>query len=134
MTKGGVVMACNGGYGKNRPQISPLCCAPVEMTKGGAVMACNGGYGKSRPQISPLRYAPVEMTKGGAVVARNGGYGNNRPQISPLRCAPVEMTKGGPLWPATAAMRNEDMQGCYQAARTAADAQLAAHQPESRSQ
>src|SRR5580692_785255 len=30
--------------------------------------------GKNRPQISPLRYAPVEMTKGRAVVVRSCGY------------------------------------------------------------
>ena len=64
--------------------------------KGEAGVSRNGGYGKNRPQISPLRCAPVEMTKGRAVVIRNDGYGKNRPQISPLRCAPVEMTKGTP--------------------------------------
>jgi hypothetical protein len=37
-------------------------------------VARNGGDGKNRPQISPLRYAPVEMTKDMVVVARNGGY------------------------------------------------------------
>jgi hypothetical protein len=28
-----------------------------------------GDHGNNRPQISPLRFAPVEMTKGGVVVA-----------------------------------------------------------------
>jgi hypothetical protein len=52
-----------------------------------------------KPQISPLRYAPVEMTKGRVVMARSRGLGMDKPQISPLRYAPVEMTKGRTVLP-----------------------------------
>jgi hypothetical protein len=39
-------------------------------------MARNGGHGKNRPQISPLRFAPVEMTKGRVAVIRISGQGD----------------------------------------------------------
>jgi hypothetical protein len=61
--------------GVERPQISPLRFAPVEMTKGGVIVDRIGDHGKNRPQISPLRFAPVEMTKGGVIVDRIGGPG-----------------------------------------------------------
>src|ERR1700722_20381539 len=57
----------------DKPQISPLRYAPVEMTKGRVVMARSRGPGMDKPQISPLRYAPVEMTKGRVVMARSRG-------------------------------------------------------------
>jgi hypothetical protein len=56
ISKGRVVIVRGSGYGKNRPQISPLRYAlSKNISKKGPL-----------PQISPLRSfgAPVEMTKG----------------------------------------------------------------------
>ena len=94
-----------------KPQISPLRCAPVEMTKeraaaGRELCYWNGEAcrfpkvlfrtsltpfpGKRiHTEISPLRCAPVEMTKERAAAGRERIH----TEISPLRCAPVEMTK-----------------------------------------
>jgi hypothetical protein len=63
---------------EERPQISPLRYASVEMTD---LLQTR----EERPQISPLRYASVEMTD--LLQTRE-----ERPQISPLRYASVEMT------------------------------------------
>src|SRR5580692_9277922 len=43
--------------------------------RGGRLWSAAAVIWKNRPQISPLRYAPVEMTKGRTGVVRSCGYG-----------------------------------------------------------
>src|ERR1700679_4213102 len=80
----------------DKPQISPLRYAPVEMTKGRVVMARSRGLGMDKPQISPLRYAPVEMTKGRVVMARSRGlgYGQTADLSTALRSGRDDKGKG----------------------------------------
>ena len=75
------------------------------MTKGRGVVDRDGGQVNNRPQISPLRCAPVEMTKGRAalpatVVAEQDPFfialGGPKAHDSP-----VEVTKGRTALPAT---------------------------------
>src|ERR1700679_994001 len=97
MTKGRAVVDRDGGQVNNRPQISPLRCAPVEMTKGRGVLPATV-VAEQDPFFIALTSPDQERTADTADLStalRSGrddkgemgrrpqrGLGNERPQIS----------------------------------------------------